>query len=692
MGLRSSPRPSEQSGTRQVVKFGPFELDCVSGELRKQGIRIRIQAQPLQILRALLEKPDTLVTREELRLRLWPGETFVDFERGLNTAVNRLRASLGDTADSARYIETVARSGYRFVGGATLVPSDAPQRPTVRGFFRARYLRAAMAIAACALLLGGGLYAILRHIPHEGLRFRQITFRRGQVSNARFAPDGRDIIYTAQWENGARHLYLANSASPESRELGFIDLALGAVSSKGELALLRSGGTMNISGGALARASVNGGVLTPVDNNVMAVDWAPGGEQLAIARASGGTQQVEFPIGRVVYGTPGWLGNLRVSPSGRSVAFVSHPVRHDDAGSILVADANGSVSTLSDQWASVSGLAWHPNGREVWFTASREGTHRSVWAVNFEGKLRPIGQAPGILTLRDIARDGRVLLTIESRRLEMAGKAPGDSAERSFSLMDWSRVQELSRDGGLLLFDESGEGAQAGPVAYVRNTRTAETIRLAEGYAEALSQDSRFALLLDARTRERLFWVPVSGGVERNLPGTGFRYQWVRRFPDGEHLLVLGSVPGQPLQIFIQTVKTGQRVPLTKPMMVRNVAISPDGRRVAALTPEGKLALYEGPSQEPRVLPFDEPLAPLRWSPDGRWLFVQNLRRQTELPAIVTKLAPDSGRLSPWKSLMPADPMGVNSVTGVAIADDEQTYVYSYRRVLSDLYLAEGWR
>jgi DNA-binding winged helix-turn-helix (wHTH) protein/Tol biopolymer transport system component len=696
MGLNGSPRANRQNGTTQIVKFGPFELDCVSGELRKQGVRIRIQAQPLQILRALLERPDTLVTREELRSRLWPGEIFVDFERGLNTAVNRLRASLGDTADNPRYIETVAGSGYRFIGGPAFVRLDEPQpnelqRPAVRGSFRAQYLRAAAALAIC-MLIGSGLYAILHHNPHDTLRFRQITFRRGQVSNARFAADGRDIIYTAQWENGIRRLYLADSSSPASRDLEFTDLALGAVSSKGELALLRSGGTMNISGGALARASMNGGALTPVDNNVMAVDWAPDGVHLAIARASGGAQQIEFPIGHVVYRTPGWLGNLRVSPSGRSVAFVSHPVRHDDAGSILVADANGAVRTLSDQWASVSGLAWHPNGRELWFTASREGTHRSVWAVNFEGKLRPIGQAPGMLTLRDIAKDGRVLLTIESRRLEMAGKAPGDPAERNFSLMDWSRVQELSRDGSLLLFDESGEGVQTGPAAYVRNTRTGETIRLAEGFAEALSADGRLALLLDGSTRERLFWVPVSGGAEQNLATAGFRYQWVRLFPDGEHLLALGNAPGQPLQMFIQSVKTGQRVPLTKPMMVRNVAIAPDGRRIAALTPEGKLALFEGPSQEPRLLPFDEPLAPLRWSRDGRWLFVQNLRRQTELPAVVMKLAADSGRLVPWKSLIPADPMGVNAVTGVAITDDEQTYVYSYRRVLSDLYVAEGWR
>ncbi|MBV8811318.1 MAG: winged helix-turn-helix domain-containing protein [Acidobacteriaceae bacterium] len=99
-----------------VVKFGAFELHSDSGELRKYGIRIRLQAKPLQVLQCLLENPGKVVSREEIRSRLWDEGTFVDFESGLNTATNRLRTALGDSADAPRYIETLPGLGYRFIG------------------------------------------------------------------------------------------------------------------------------------------------------------------------------------------------------------------------------------------------------------------------------------------------------------------------------------------------------------------------------------------------------------------------------------------------------------------------------------------------------------------------------------------------------------------------------------------------
>src|SRR5438552_69248 len=100
------PAPIHANGSRPLIRFGAFELDAGTGELRKQGIRIKLQAQPLEILRALLQEPGAVVTREEMQRRLWPEDTFVDFERGLNTAVNRLRLALGDSAESPRYVET----------------------------------------------------------------------------------------------------------------------------------------------------------------------------------------------------------------------------------------------------------------------------------------------------------------------------------------------------------------------------------------------------------------------------------------------------------------------------------------------------------------------------------------------------------------------------------------------------------
>src|SRR6266436_8762285 len=99
-----------------TIGFGVFEADLAAGELRKHGIKIKLQQQPFQILQCLLERPREVVTREELRERIWPGDTFVDFDHGLYNAVRRLREALGDSAEEPRFIETLARRGYRFIG------------------------------------------------------------------------------------------------------------------------------------------------------------------------------------------------------------------------------------------------------------------------------------------------------------------------------------------------------------------------------------------------------------------------------------------------------------------------------------------------------------------------------------------------------------------------------------------------
>jgi cholera toxin transcriptional activator len=111
--------------TAKIVRFGVFEADLASGELRKNGAQIRLQEQPFQVLLALLERAGELVTREDLRQRLWPSDTFVDFDHSLNTAVNKLREALGDTASNPRFVQTVARRGYRFIAPVSVVESAA---------------------------------------------------------------------------------------------------------------------------------------------------------------------------------------------------------------------------------------------------------------------------------------------------------------------------------------------------------------------------------------------------------------------------------------------------------------------------------------------------------------------------------------------------------------------------------------
>src|SRR6266567_7027781 len=126
------------SPVSQLIRFDRFELDLRAGELRNGGTRIRLQEQPLQILQALLEKPGEVVTREELQKRIWPADTFVDFDHGLHAAVNRLRSALNDSADRPRYVETVARRGYRFIGQLENAKPASPTAPVAKDDLQAK--------------------------------------------------------------------------------------------------------------------------------------------------------------------------------------------------------------------------------------------------------------------------------------------------------------------------------------------------------------------------------------------------------------------------------------------------------------------------------------------------------------------------------------------------------------------------
>src|SRR5216683_4414834 len=421
---------SANGNARRILRFGVFEFDVRTGELRKHGVKLRLQGKPLQVLQALVERPGELVTRDELRRRLWPADVFVDFESGLNTAANRLRITLGDSAESPRYIETLARTGYRFVAPVEEVPSPlpavstAPIEPVSHGPSLAVVL-----LSAALVVMTIGTVLALRRSTHPGFQFRPVTFRRGQIWAARFAPDGRGILYTANWDNGPRRLFLTNPVSPESRPLGFDDLRLVAVSRTGDLALLSFNGTMNITGGTLSRVPVNGGAPLPVERNVMSADWSPDG-RLAIVRAIDGVNQLEFPAGSVVHKTSGWISGVRVSPRGDRIAFIEHPVRHDNRGTVKLVDASHAVRSLSEEWAEAGGIAWHASRDEIWFTASRDDTSKSLWAITPSGKVRPVAHIAGVMTLRDIAPDGSALVSRDTRRLEMAAVREGEKSDR----------------------------------------------------------------------------------------------------------------------------------------------------------------------------------------------------------------------------------------------------------------------
>jgi hypothetical protein len=191
-------------------------------------------------------------------------------------------------------------------------------------------------MTAAALVLGAisiGTVVAIREPAPRAFAFKPVTFRRGHVSGAAFAPDGRSVLYTAAWDNGPRRLFLTSPLSPESRALALDGYGLVSVSSLGELALLEADGTLPIAGGSLARVPMNGGAPKAFERNVMSADWAPDG-QLAVARMIDGTTRLELPSGSVRHQTAGWISGVRVSPQGDFIAFLEHPLRHDNRGTL----------------------------------------------------------------------------------------------------------------------------------------------------------------------------------------------------------------------------------------------------------------------------------------------------------------------------------------------------------------------
>ncbi len=262
-----------------------------------------------------------------------------------------------------------------------------------------------IAVAACALVaLAVGMYAgkvFFSEQPPPPPLYRQLTFRRGSVRSARFAPDGQTILYSAAWQGTPMDVFTARPEAPEARSMGLSRTQLMSVSSTSEMAVLLNAAAVGtwVTMGTLARAPLVGGAPREVLEHVQWADWAPDGSSLAVVRDYNGQNRLEYPVGKVLYETGGWIGHPRFSPQGDKIAFLDHPIQGDDRGSLAVVDLKGKKKDLSGEWYTIQGLAWSPKGDEVWFTASKSGIDRTMYAVSMNGKERMLLRLPGALML-----------------------------------------------------------------------------------------------------------------------------------------------------------------------------------------------------------------------------------------------------------------------------------------------------
>src|SRR5277367_4121075 len=386
------------------------------------------------------------------------------------------------------------------ISGATArqTPVEAA-RPNRR---LALVLASGLALALATLVLGWWLGRGSARAPL--VEYKQITFRMGSIGNVRFTPDG-SIVYSAVWEGGERQLYMTRADDPKARELGLKDAELLSISKSGELAVRLNtiSPTAFVQFGTLARVPLSGGTPREMLDNVLGADWAANGEAMAVVHylPESGHWRLEYPIGKVLFDSVGWISDPRISPDGKWVAFADHENQEgDDEGSIAViaADGQSKERKLSSGWESIEGIVWSPAGDEIWFTSTTSGSATNPRAVTLSGKLRTIPNVPGGMWLEDL-RDGTALAVTHQTRAGIRGISPGGKEERELGWFGWAVLGDLSRDGKKILFYEVGDAGGPNYNVFLRDTDGSPPASLGEGVAVAISPDAQWVITKSAK-------------------------------------------------------------------------------------------------------------------------------------------------------------------------------------------------
>ena len=692
-------RGKELDGRTDLFSFGVVLYEMATGVLPFRGetsaviteaILNRTPTAPVKLNRDLPPKLEEIISKALEKDRDMRCQTAAE----LRADLKRLKRSMDSSRQSViteQSEQVSSSSGTTATVSTSSHPSAAKKSP-----------RALIAVAALVIAAGLGLYGgklVFTPPPFQPPLYRQLTFRRGSIRSARFAPDGQTILYSAAWQGNPTDVFTARPEAPESRSMGLSHTQLMSVSSTAEMAVLLSSKAVGawVSMGTLARAPLSGGAPREVLEQVQWADWSPDGNTLAVVRDFGGRNRLEYPIGKPLYQTGGWIGHPRVSPKGNYIAFADHPLQGDDSGSLAIVDMEGNKKLLSAQWFTIQGLSWSPDGKEIWFTASKSGTDRTLYATSLDGKERIVARLPGALMLLDIAKDGRVLLVRADWRRELLGLFSNDPKQHELSWLDYTYPADLSADGKTLLFDEEGGGGALDYskssgltyAVYIRKTDGSPAVLLGEGGAVSLSPDGKWAIAQSQESPSQFKLLPTGAGEPRVITKDNINHSWAHFFPDGKRIIFTADEPGKGVRFYVYDLGSGKSEVISpEGVNGTSFAISPDSLQIAAIGPDKKGYLYPTAGGDPKLIAgLNQGEQPITFSTDGRALYIY---QPGELPARVYHLDIQSGQRTLWKELMPYDPAGVENIGPILMTPDAKTCVFGYHRMLADLYLVEG--
>jgi serine/threonine protein kinase/Tol biopolymer transport system component len=574
-------------------------------------------------------------------------------------------------------------------GGPSPVPSP-------RSTHRTRWLvggtLAALALAF-ALAVEARFHRDPRaHIPSD---VEPVTFRWGTTTAARFLPDGR-IAFSAAFEDRPEELFVRPSGSPSAQELGVQDARLLAASRTGQLAIKLHPGARKgdwSTPGTLAEVPSIGGRPRELEEAIESADWSPAGE-LAMVHKSSGSWVLEFPRGTILFRTKGWLSDPRFSPKGDRIAFLHHPEVTDDMGEVVVTDLEGRNVTLSERWPTTAGLAWSPDGRQVWIACGL-ARHNLLVSVSLEKEEREIYRGLVDLRLEDVNQGGEALISSGVDRVELV--YAGERGDRQ-RLLSWTAINDvvasLSSDGKVLFSAFRPGPTPRGELqpfwVVLRSVDGSPAQVLGTGNALDLSSDGRWALVSSA-DNATLTALPTGVGQPRAIATHGLEVFWARWIPGKPNqVLAIGRTPGVDAFRLYRLPGDGSKPVLVSetPVTRSYFQVSADGLWAAASTEDLRLviiSLRDGAAfPVPRT---PQRTTPQRWSPEGQlWVTEEDRRGATRL----LRLEPHTGDVLEERTVGPAEREGATTIRMLAMTPDGKKLAFTYDRSLSSLFIVRG--